>query len=94
MTQGNRENYQNPRNSLLPDVLSLRTGIPLSLSVVHMAVGRRAGLPIQLINMPMHVISCLRPGGADSDDGGDEEETLYIDVYNKGRILSGMTELQ
>ena len=27
-----------------------------------MAVGRRAGLPVELINMPMHIISCLQPG--------------------------------
>ncbi|GAX73816.1 hypothetical protein CEUSTIGMA_g1267.t1 [Chlamydomonas eustigma] len=60
--KGNREDYQNPRNSLLPNVLCTRSGIPLSLAVLHMAVGRRAGLPMQLINMPMQVISKMRSG--------------------------------
>jgi regulator of sirC expression with transglutaminase-like and TPR domain len=41
---GNRERYEDPRNSCLNEVLDRRTGIPITLSLVYMEVGRRAGL--------------------------------------------------
>lgn len=44
--QGNRENYGDPGNSLIPAVLLTGRGIPLTLCVIHAAVGRRAGLNI------------------------------------------------
>ena len=44
--QGNAQDYHSPCNSLLNDVLRSRVGIPISLAVLHMAVGRRAGLHV------------------------------------------------
>ena len=41
---GNRDKYEDPRNSCLNEVLDRRTGIPITLSVVYMEVARRAGL--------------------------------------------------
>src|SRR4051794_21855067 len=41
---GNREHYEDPRNSCLNEVLDRRTGIPITLAVVYMEVARRAGL--------------------------------------------------
>ena len=41
---GNRERYEDPRNSCLNEVLDRRTGIPISLAVVYLEVARRAGL--------------------------------------------------
>ena len=40
---GNVQDYYDPRNSFLNDVLDRRTGIPITLSTVYIAVGRRAG---------------------------------------------------
>src|SRR3972149_2719261 len=42
--RGDQEDYFDPRNSFLNDVLDRRTGIPISLSVVYMEVARRLGL--------------------------------------------------
>ena len=53
---GNRERYEDPRNSCLNEVLDRRTGIPITLSVVYMEVGRRAGLRIDGINFPGHFL--------------------------------------
>ena len=47
---GNRERYEDPRNSCLNEVLERRTGIPITLSLVYMEVGRRAGLRVDGIN--------------------------------------------
>ena len=53
---GNHENYYDPANSLLNEVLTRRTGIPITLAVVYMDVGRRAGLEVEGIGLPGHFI--------------------------------------
>src|SRR5215471_20778580 len=56
---GNTEDYYNPRNSFLNDVLERRTGIPISLSLLYMEVGRRIGAQIDGIGLPWQfVVRC------------------------------------
>jgi regulator of sirC expression with transglutaminase-like and TPR domain len=74
---GNRENYYDPRNSYLNDVLDRRTGIPITLSVVYADVARGAGLNLAGISMPGHFLV----GFANRND-------LFIDVFNKGALLT------
>ena len=52
--QGNQENYYDPTNSFLNDVLEQRTGLPIMLSLLCMAIGRRLGLDIQGMGFPGH----------------------------------------
>ncbi|MBV9189050.1 MAG: tetratricopeptide repeat protein [Betaproteobacteria bacterium] len=58
--RGNTEEYYDPRNSYLNDVLDRKIGIPISLSIVYMAVGRRVGLPLEGISFPGHFLVRLR----------------------------------
>ncbi|MGQ0803210.1 MAG: SirB1 family protein [Actinomycetota bacterium] len=51
---GNTSDYSDPRNSYLDDVLSRRLGIPISLSVLMMEVGRRLDVPLRGVSMPGH----------------------------------------
>ncbi len=53
---GNRDDYLDPRNSYLHEVLDRRTGIPISLSVVVLEVGRRLGVPLAGVGMPAHFL--------------------------------------
>ena len=60
---GNTEQYYDPRNSFLNDVLDRRTGIPITLSTVYMEVARRAGLEVDGVGLPGHfVVRSLDPG--------------------------------
>jgi regulator of sirC expression with transglutaminase-like and TPR domain len=77
---GNRENYEDPRNSFLNEVLDRRRGIPISLAVIYMEVARRAGLEITGVNFPGHFL--LR---APSPLHGDD---LIIDPFHRGALLS------
>jgi regulator of sirC expression with transglutaminase-like and TPR domain len=75
---GNRENYYDPDNSCLNRVLDRRTGIPVSLSLVYIEMGRRAGLSMHGIVLPGHFIAALF----------HETGTVYIDAFNRGAILT------
>jgi regulator of sirC expression with transglutaminase-like and TPR domain len=56
MFTGDGDDYHHPRNSLLHEVLRRRTGMPITLSVVAIEVGRRAGVPIVGIGLPGHFV--------------------------------------
>jgi regulator of sirC expression with transglutaminase-like and TPR domain len=60
---GNQQGYYDPRNSYLNDVLERRTGLPILLSVVCMALGRRLGLAIEGAAYPGHFMARLRDDG-------------------------------
>ncbi len=77
---GNRDKYEDPRNSCLNEVLERRTGIPLTLSIVYMEVARRAGLQVDGINFPGHFL--VRCPQAHSG------HQLVIDPFHSGALLS------
>ena len=77
---GNRAEYYDPENSLLPRVLDRHAGIPISLSVIMMEVGRRLGVPIVGVGMPGHFLVGLVQAN------GDIPATL-ADPFHEGRIL-------
>jgi hypothetical protein len=54
--RGNVEDYENINNSLLPEVIDTRLGIPITLSLVYILVGRRAGIPISGAGLPGHFL--------------------------------------
>lgn len=60
---GNAENYYDPRNSYLNEVLDRRTGIPITLSVLYMEIGRRIGLEFEGVSFPGHFLVRLRVRG-------------------------------
>ena len=77
--RGNREDYYDPRNSFLNDVLDRGLGIPITLSLLYMEVARRIGFRLTGVGMPGHFL--LKHFA----DGGQE---LLIDCFNRGDILS------
>ncbi len=54
--RGDREHYDDPANSYLDQVLDRRRGIPISLSVLLIEVGRRCGVPLEAVGMPGHFL--------------------------------------
>jgi regulator of sirC expression with transglutaminase-like and TPR domain len=63
--RGNSEDYYDPRNSFLNDVLDRRVGIPITLALIYVEVGRRCRLPVQGIAFPGHFL--VRFDGEDGD---------------------------
>jgi len=61
---GNADDYYDPRNSYLSDVIDRRTGIPITLSAVYCEVGRRAGLRAHGVGFPGHFLAkCVHADG-------------------------------
>jgi regulator of sirC expression with transglutaminase-like and TPR domain len=75
---GNTDDYYDPKNSYLNEVLDRKLGLPIALSVLAMAVGRRVGLEIVGVGLPGHFIAKAV---------GDGEEVLF-DPFHGGQILS------
>ncbi len=88
---GNREDYYDPRNSSLVEVLARRRGIPITLAVVVLEVGRRAGLDLEPVGMPGHFLVHPRDSGWYLDPftgdllGLDECEALFRAATGAGR---------
>ena len=57
---GNTDEYYDPRNSYFNEVMDRRTGIPITLAVLYMALGRRIGLPLEGVSFPGHFLVRLR----------------------------------
>lgn len=79
----NVDDYYDPRNSCLNEVLDRKLGIPITLSLVYMEIGRRIGLSLQGIGFPGHfLVRCALPEGL-----------LVLDAFDGGRSL-GIEELR
>jgi regulator of sirC expression with transglutaminase-like and TPR domain len=75
--RGNDEDYYDPRNSFLNEVLDRRLGIPITLGIICLEVGRRAGIPLDGIGFPGHFLvrHSLHP-------------SLLLDPFERGRLLT------
>lgn len=76
--QGNAAHYEDPRNSYLNEVIERRLGIPISLSVIFVAVARRLGMEAYGIALPGHFIAGVRTGVHD----------VWLDPFHGGQRLS------
>jgi regulator of sirC expression with transglutaminase-like and TPR domain len=60
---GNTDDYYDPRNSYLNEVIDRKTGIPITMSILYMEIGRRIGLPLEGVSFPGHFLVRLRLRG-------------------------------
>ena len=74
--RGNTDDYYNPDNSYFNRVLQTKTGIPITLSLLFIEVGRRLGMRLRGVGMPGHFLVGL------------EGEGIYFDPFNAGQALS------
>ena len=76
--RGNSDNYADPMNSFLDQVLIRRKGIPISLSIVYLLVAERVGLQLEPVGLPGHfMVGCY-----------EESTPFFIDTFNAGLLLS------
>ena len=75
--QGNQGDYYDPRNSYLNEVLQRRTGLPITLCLVCLEVGKRLDIPLVGVGLPGHFVLSHR-----------SQTDLIIDPFRRGILLS------
>ena len=76
--RANKANYYTADNLILPRVIESRMGVPLTLCLVYLLIGRRLGAPVYIIELPHHPVVRY----------GDEPNPVYIDPYHDGALMS------
>ena len=76
---GNEDEFYDPRNSYLNEVLIRRTGIPITLAAVFMEIGRRVGLDAVGVSYPVHFLVKYHDG----------DEEWIVDPFHKGEEVPG-----
>jgi regulator of sirC expression with transglutaminase-like and TPR domain len=80
---GNREQYDDPRNSCLNEVMDRKKGIPITMALIYIEVARRAGLRAEGVNFPGHFLVRVMP----DHHKGDPHAGLIVDPFHGGAIL-------
>ena len=75
---GNNQDYYDPRNSYLNDVLAHKTGIPITLSVLYLELARRIRFKLYGVGFPGHFLIKYADGDLE----------IVLDPFSKGRILA------
>jgi len=78
--RGNEQDYYDPRNSLLPDVLDRKLGIPITLALVYCEVARCAGVRARGVSFPGHFLVRVDPPAR-------EDAPVVVDPFFGGRRL-------
>jgi regulator of sirC expression with transglutaminase-like and TPR domain len=81
--RGNESEYYDPKNSLLPDVLLRRLGIPITLALVYCEVAKRVGVVARGVSFPGHFLVRIDPSRVDPPD----TKPLFVDPFFGGRVL-------
>src|SRR5512147_2726682 len=76
--KGNTKNYYEVENSYINRVIDRRTGIPISLSVVYLLIGKRLRLPVHGIGMPGHFLVKYE----------SDRYKIFVDCFNGGALLT------
>ncbi|VTS02980.1 SirB1 family protein [Tuwongella immobilis] len=77
--RGNQHDYYDPRNSFLSDVIDRQLGIPITLSILAIAVGQRLGLTLHGVGLPGHFVVCAREAGY---------APILFDPFHGGKLLN------
>ncbi len=89
--KGNRDNYHQPQNSFIADMLASKSGNPLSLSLLYAYLASSLDLPIFGVNLPSHFILCYLDHQSEDEALGltkdDADVLFYINPFNAGAIL-------
>lgn len=80
---GNREQFEDPRNSCLNEVMDRKKGIPITMALIYIEVARRAGVRAEGVNFPGHfLVRCMPDRHTE-----DQDEGMIVDPFHGGAIL-------
>ncbi len=88
---GNVDDYYNPANSYLPEVLRTHRGLPITLTLIYKCVSERVGLEVRGINSPGHFLAAVKSAGSPITGRAAIESNawMYVDPFYGGELLDG-----
>ena len=89
---GDQAHYTDPHNLLLHEVIDRRAGIPVTLAIIHVAVGHAAGVDLRIVGLPGHVVTSLPapapPAAPPADGPGTASPACFFDPFRRGAELT------
>ncbi len=76
--RGDNDDYYAPANSCLDQVIERKKGLPITLSVIYLEVGRRLLRPVYGVGLPAHFVCQYNDGLV----------KVYVDAFDEGRLLT------
>ncbi len=76
--QGNAENFHDPNNSFIDQVIKNRKGLPITLALIVIFIGRRVDLPFHGVNMPIHFMLKYE----------SDQQKVLLDPFDQGNTIS------
>ena len=73
--QGDKDDYYNPKNNFLNDVIEKKSGIPITLAIIYTEIAKYIGLDLRIVGFPSHIV--VKYG-----------EEMILDPFNGGKLLS------
>ena len=73
--KGDVDDYYNPKNNFLNNVLDKKSGIPITLSIIYTEIAKHIGLDLRIVGFPNHIV--VKYG-----------EEIILDPFNDGKLLS------
>lgn len=88
--EGNMEDYHDPKNSFINDVIQTKRGNPLTMSVVYMILAQSLNMPVKGVNLPEHFMLAYTGSKLDPESLTIEKENVlfYINAFTKGAVYS------
>jgi regulator of sirC expression with transglutaminase-like and TPR domain len=83
---GNVEDYYNPANSYLPEVLRTHRGLPITLVLIYKCVAERVGLTVRGINSPGHFLAAVQ-SDVPASGASNRNLWMYVDPFHSGELL-------
>jgi len=84
---GNVEDYYNPANSYLPEVLRTHRGLPITLVLIYKCVAEGVGLEVRGINSPGHFLAAVK-SVEPNQRSASADEWMYVDPFYGGELLN------
>jgi regulator of sirC expression with transglutaminase-like and TPR domain len=84
---GNVDDYYNPANSYLPDVLRTHRGLPITLALIYKCVAEGVGLVVRGINSPGHFLAAVQTPTEASGTDTSSTKWMYVDPFYGGGML-------
>ncbi|HZT08101.1 MAG TPA: transglutaminase-like domain-containing protein [Chloroflexota bacterium] len=87
--RGDEEDYYDPRNSFLNEVMDRKRGIPVTLSILYIEIARRLGLPVSGVGLPGHFLVRLSDAGTFVDPFTGQVDLQEADCAERVRAIHG-----